>query len=115
MKGLAWQESGWDNSQVSSAGAVGVGQLLPETATYVANDLLGEPTLSIENESDNIRMSARYLAYLLELNQGDWGASLASYNQGPTSVRRNGWSAEATEYVTNVMALTRGFQAEEGT
>jgi soluble lytic murein transglycosylase-like protein len=94
---------------------VGIGQLVPETATYVATDLLDEPTLSLENSNDNIQMSARYLAYLLELNEGDWGAALASYNQGPTSVRRTGWSAEATEYVTNVMALTRGFQAQDAT
>jgi hypothetical protein len=114
LQGVAWEESRWDNSQVSSAGAVGIGQLVPDTADYVANDLLGEPTLSLENEGDNIRMSARYLAYLLELNEGDWGAALASYNQGPTNVRRNGWSPEATQYVTNVMAFTRGFQAEDG-
>lgn len=114
LKALAWQESGWDNSRVSSAGAVGIGQLLPDTATYVAQTLLDEPTLSVDDPSDNIQMSARYLADLLSLNQGDWAASLASYNQGPTSVRRDGWNAEATQYVTDVMAITRGFQAQAG-
>jgi LysM repeat protein len=113
LKAVAWQESGWDNSAVSDAGAVGIGQLEPDTATYISNDLLGEPTLSIENTDDNIQMSARYLAYLLELNNGDWGAALASYNQGPTSVRRSGWNADAIEYVTSVMALTRAFQADQ--
>jgi LysM repeat protein len=113
LKALAWQESTWDNSAVSEAGAIGIGQLMPETITYVATDLLGEPTLSAENADDNIQMSARYLAYLLELNGGDWGAALASYNQGPTQVRRDGWNAAGTQYVTDVMALTRGFQADE--
>jgi soluble lytic murein transglycosylase-like protein len=113
MKALAWQESSWDQSRVSSAGAVGVTQLEPDTATYVATDLLDEPTLSVENQDDNIQMGTRYLAYLLELNNGDWGAALASYNEGPTTIRRNGWSEAGTQYVTSVMALTRGFQAAE--
>jgi hypothetical protein len=112
LKALAWQESGWDNSAVSDVGATGIGQLMPETVTYVATDLLDEPTMSAENADDNIQMTARYLAYLLELNSGDWGAALASYNQGPTDVRRNGWNAAGTQYVTDVMALTRGFQAD---
>lgn len=113
LKALAWVESGWNNDAVSEAGAIGIGQLLPETATYVSQDLLDDATLSAENADDNIEMSARYLAYLLELNNGDWGAALASYNQGPTSVRRDGWNAAATEYVTKVMALTRAFQADQ--
>jgi LysM repeat protein len=40
---VAWQESGWQERVVSSAGAIGVMQLLPATADWVSATMLGEP------------------------------------------------------------------------
>ena len=64
VEAIAWQESGWQNAVVSSANAQGVGQLLPQTATFV-NGLLGTH-LNLTVAADNIRMEVRFLAYLLQ-------------------------------------------------
>lgn len=45
LMAMAYRESGWQNDVVSNKGALGVGQLLPGTATWVANDLIGVPDL----------------------------------------------------------------------
>ena len=45
LMALAYQESGWQAGVVSHKGAIGVGQLLPSTATWVATDLIGQPDL----------------------------------------------------------------------
>src|SRR5207237_1813783 len=83
LKGLAWYESGWQNGAVSSTGAVGVGQLMPFTSEFVANSLLKNPGLDPKKVDDNIRMSARFLRFLLDHTGGAPGLALAAYYQGP--------------------------------
>ncbi|HTN78382.1 MAG TPA: LysM peptidoglycan-binding domain-containing protein [Acidimicrobiales bacterium] len=107
LKALAWMESGWQASVVSSAGAVGIGQLLPGTAAFLSV-LIGEP-LDPYAAEDNIRMSARYLSLLLGLTAGDVNQALAGYYQGLTSVRRDGMKATTAAYVNTVLALQGRF------
>jgi membrane-bound lytic murein transglycosylase MltF len=87
----AYQESRLDQSVVSSAGAVGVMQLLPSTA---ADQNVGiDDISSIEN---NIHAGAKYMAFLREHYfddpQIDPAARMdfawASYNAGPNRIRR---------------------------
>ncbi len=108
LKALAWMESGWQAAVVSSAGAIGIGQLLPATAKFVADVLIGTP-LDPYVPEENIRMSARFLAHLLTLTNGDVNMALAGYYQGLTSVRRDGTSAATAAYAAVVLALQARF------
>ncbi len=108
LKALAWMESGWQQTVVSSSGAVGVGQLLPATAAWVAGFLIGAP-LDPFVADDNVRMSARFLAHLLTLTTGDVNLAVAGYYQGLTSIRREGMKATTAAYVNVVLALRARF------
>ncbi len=104
LMATAWHESGWNQDAESYAGAVGVGQLMPVTADWVAASLIGEPELDRFVVEDNIRMSARYLDWLLDRNDGDVRLALGGYFQGPTSVARGEWLDATETYVANVEA-----------
>ncbi len=108
LKALAWMESGWQTTVVSPSGAIGIGQLLPSTAGFVAGVLIGAP-LDPYVADDNIRMSARFLAHLVSLTNGDVNMALAGYYQGLTSVRRDGMKATTAAYVNVVLALQARF------
>jgi LysM repeat protein len=108
LKALAFMESGWQANVVSPSGAIGIGQLLPATAAFVASVLIGAP-LDPNVPDDNIRMSARFLAHLLGLTGGDVSLALAGYYQGLTSVSRDGMKATTAAYVTVVIALEARF------
>ena len=49
LKALTYTESRWHQDAVSSVGAIGVGQLLPATATWLAG-LMGEPGLDVRSD-----------------------------------------------------------------
>lgn len=92
-------ESAYRQSAVSSAGAIGLGQLMPATA----RDLGVDPRDPIQN----LDGSARYLAMMLELF-GDPRLALAAYNAGPDAVRQyNGIPPyrETQNHVARVMAV----------
>jgi len=103
---LAWQESGWQRSKVSSTGAVGVMQLEPDTVDFVSIYLLGlARPLDPRDPVANIRMGTRFLRYLLDSQGGDVDRALASYYQGLRSVREHGPLEETDRFVANVKAL----------
>jgi LysM repeat protein len=108
LKAMAWMESGWQNSVVSSTGAVGIGQLMPDTTRFVRSQLIGVPTLDPRVPADNIRMSARFLRYLLA-STGDTRAALGAYYQGLRSIRERGMYPETVAYVAGIQALRRLF------
>jgi soluble lytic murein transglycosylase-like protein len=109
VMGLAWRESEWQEREVSSAGAVGIGQLLPQTSTFVAQDLLHAPSLDPGRAADNIRLTARYLRSLIDELGGDERLGVGAYLQGSTSVRAQGLSPETQAYLAQVQALRREF------
>ena len=108
FKAMTWQESGWRNDRVSSTKALGIGQLMPDTVAFV-NGVLLKADLDPRRPDHNIRMSARFLAYLLRQNDGDVPRALASYYQGLASVRTRGLLPETERYVANVLALRPKF------
>lgn len=101
---VAWQESGWSNAAISSKGAVGIGQIMPATGAWVASDLIGRPELNTSNSEDNIRISARYLRWLIDY-LGTEQLALAGYYQGPGAVRAGISYRDTEQYVANVIAL----------
>ena len=92
-------ESAYRQSAVSSAGAIGLGQLMPATA----RDLGVDPRDPLQN----LDGSARYLAMMLELF-GDPRLALAAYNAGPDAIRQYGGIPpyrETQNHVARVMAV----------
>jgi soluble lytic murein transglycosylase-like protein len=104
LMALAWMESGWQSSVVSSVSALGIGQLTPDTVDFVNGQLLN---LSLDPRvpDQNIRMSARYLRYLMDQSGGDVRTTLAGYFQGPGSVKRSGILPVSKWYSDTILAL----------
>jgi soluble lytic murein transglycosylase-like protein len=99
LHGLIEQESGFDPSATSSAGAAGLTQLMPGTASSlgVANPL---------NPAESIEGGARYLRELMSEFGGNTQNALAAYNAGPGAVEQYGGVppyAETESYVTKVL------------
>jgi len=107
LKAVAYLESGWHARAISSTGAVGIGQLMPATATFV-QQLIGQP-LSRWNPGDNIHMSAKYLRWLLDQTGWNVRKAVASYYQGLGALRAHGMYADTVAYVRNVLALQTQF------
>ena len=97
-------ESGGDPKAISSAGAAGVMQLMPDTAAV----------FRVRNRfdvEDNVRAGVAYLAWLRDLCGGDRRLIVASYIAGQNRVLRLGlnfaYSKDIHEYVTRVAYLYR--------
>ena len=84
VKATAWLESGWQQDVVSSAGAVGVMQVMPGTAKYI-NSSLGGHGLNFKEADDNIHLGVMYIDHLIEA-MGSENRALAAYYTGPGNV-----------------------------
>jgi soluble lytic murein transglycosylase len=81
--------------RTSSAGAVGLMQILPETARFLARRS-GATTFTTSDLNDpaiNIAYGSYLLRYLLDHYHGNKVEAVAAYNAGPTNVDR--WVAQA--------------------
>lgn len=108
LQALAYVESSWRVDARSPSGAVGLCQLLPSTAAWVASTLLGGASLDVTRAEDNVQLGARYLRYLIDV-LGNESEGVAAYYQGPGSVRRDGVSAAGAAYVDRVAAARPWF------
>lgn len=104
---VACEESGFQQHVVSSVGAIGAMQVMPETGAWVAKYLVGRP-LDLRNAKDNVTAGVAYLAMLRRI-AGKTETAVAAYYQGLTSVRKNGMYDDTKAYVANVLALRRRF------
>jgi len=102
-RALAWMESGFQQDVVSSVGALGVMQLLPETWEFVDVVLLGERTP--RTYQGNVRAGVRYLRWQLDEFGGDRRLALAGWYQGARAVREVGLYNETKVFVRIVVAL----------
>jgi soluble lytic murein transglycosylase-like protein len=99
IRGVIRAESNFQADAVSSAGAKGLMQLMPETAK----------DLGVTNPFDvrqNIDGGARYLRQMLDRFGGDLKRALAAYNAGPGAVDQFGGDvpfAETRQYVRRVL------------
>jgi soluble lytic murein transglycosylase-like protein len=97
-------ESGYDPSIVSSKGAVGLMQLIPETAAKYGVQNVFDP-------AENIEAGARYIKDLMSLYQNDLRSVLAAYNAGPDALKKhNGIPPfpETKKYIRRVLNLYDG-------
>ena len=104
LKSIAKAESSFDASAVSSAGAVGIMQLMPATAA----------SLGVSNSYDareNIMGGAKYISQLLSKYEGNISLALAAYNAGSNNVDKYGGIPPFTEtqnYVKKVLSYMNG-------
>lgn len=94
---LVHQESRWNTGAISVKGAVGLAQLMPDTARLLSVD----PA----DPAQNLDGGARYLRMMYD-KFGTWRLALAAYNAGPGAVERHGGVppfAETTQYVQIIL------------
>ncbi len=101
---VAWQESGWQAGVVSWAGAVGVMQLTPATADWVAANMLGRH-INLYDAQSNVRGGIWLLRHYLTRYHGNKPLVLAAYYQGQTAADRYGVYAMTRSYVASILAL----------
>ena len=111
LQALIATESGFDPVAVSPKGAVGLMQLMPDTARRygVAGDSKNPVEKKLTDPRTNIKAGTRYLSYLLDLFPGQLELALAAYNAGEGAVQRAGNKIpnykETQNYVKTVMQL----------
>jgi soluble lytic murein transglycosylase-like protein len=76
-------ESNYNPFAVSNKGALGIMQLVPETARRFG-------VRNVFNAVENIQGGAKYLRYLLDLFDGSYPLALAAYNAGEGAVAKYG-------------------------
>ena len=85
VMGLAWHESGWQASVVSSAGAVGIMQVMPATAAADGPKLLNR-TVNLYDPGDNIDLGTAILKQNLDHWGNDIAKALCAYYAGGGAV-----------------------------
>lgn len=104
IRALITAESNWDSKAISQKGAIGLMQIMPETAS----------DMQISNPFDpeqNIEAGSRYIRLLLDRFDGDLELAIAAYNAGPSTVERAGGIPRITEtrqFLDNVLSLHDG-------
>jgi soluble lytic murein transglycosylase len=103
-------ESDFDPRAVSRAGAIGLMQLMPQTAIRL-------DVRDMYNPDDNVGGGAKYLRQLLDRFHGNLPLALAAYNAGENAVDR--YQAlppfdETRQYVRKVLRYYRTFLVRDG-
>ncbi|MGK0298918.1 MAG: soluble lytic murein transglycosylase-like protein [Gammaproteobacteria bacterium] len=103
-------ESAYDTYAISRAGAVGLMQLMPETAKRYG-------VVNRRNPVDNVDGGARYLRDLLAMFNNDLQLTLAAYNAGEGAVKKYGNKIppydETRNYVIKVIAFYKKYRDSE--
>jgi len=101
-------ESSYNPNAISRAGAVGLMQLMPETAKQYGVSPRRDP-------KQNIYGGSRYLRYLLKLFKNDLSLALAAYNAGEGTVKKYGNKIppykETRNYVKKVIKYYKKYRS----
>lgn len=100
--GISWQESGWNQRVVSSAHAVGVMQVMPQSGEW-ASSMVGHK-LDITDAHDNITAGVVILRYLAG-NATSLNQAIGGYYQGLGAMQQHGAYDDTKQYVRNVRVL----------
>jgi beta-lactamase regulating signal transducer with metallopeptidase domain len=107
LRSMAWVESGFNAAAKSPQGALGLLQVMPDTArAYGAKDL--------NDPAQVMAAGAKYLRFLLDRYQGDVAKAVAAYNCGERALEEGRITDEATRYRALVMDVlaAKAVQAE---
>jgi soluble lytic murein transglycosylase len=117
LAAVVYAESGFDPNAQSAAGAIGLMQLLPETANGIALRTGGDRFVvaDLRDPEINVRYGSWYLAHLRD-RYGETALVLAAYHAGPGRVDQ--WRAEGLgipfpdtrAYVEEVQRLRRVYR-----
>lgn len=102
VSAVAEVESGGRQEATSAAGAVGVMQLMPDTAASLG--------VNPYDKRENVEGGAKYLKEMLDLFGGDVKKAVAAYNAGPAAVKNYGGVPpykETQNYVNKVLDIYR--------
>jgi hypothetical protein len=101
MQALAEQESGYQSGRTSSAGAMGVMQLMPDTAREQ-----GLKDREVWDPVKNIDAGEAYFQKMLVLFNGNYEQALEAYNWGPAhekDIRAGRVPKDVKKYATGIM------------
>lgn len=101
-------ESSFNPTVISKAGAVGLMQLIPETA-------IRHGVRNLYDANDNVTGGAKHLRYLLDRFHGNIRLALAAYNAGERKVDRYGQIPpykETQDYVKKVLVYYHGYKKD---
>ena len=102
VSAVAELEPGGRQEATSAAGAVGVMQLMPDTAASLG--------VNPYDKRENVEGGAKYLKEMLDLFGGDVKKAVAAYNAGPAAVKNYGGVPpykETQNYVNKVLDIYR--------
>jgi soluble lytic murein transglycosylase len=104
LAAVIYAESKFDADARSASGAIGLMQLLPETARGIALRTGGSNfrTEDLYDPELNVRYGSWYLRHLLQRYDGDLRKALAAYNGGQGNVDRGIEYDETKAYVERV-------------
>lgn len=95
LEAVILTESKFDEKAVSHVGAVGLMQLMPETAQWISEES-GLPADELSQPEQNIPLGAWYINYLLKKYHNNEVLALAAYNAGRGNVdewiQKEGWN-----------------------
>ena len=116
LQALIATESGFDAGAVSPKGAIGLMQIMPDTARRFGVDTDNKMAIEkkLADPKINVKTGSRYLRLLLDMFPGRLDLALASYNAGEGAVQRAGNQIpnykETQNYVKTVMGLYTGLK-----
>ena len=103
LTAIAKQESNFKADAVSSAGAIGIMQLMPATAESLG---VSDPY----DARENIMGGAKYIRQMLDRYDGDVTLALAAYNAGSGNVAKYGGVPPFTETQNYVAKVTANYE-----
>ncbi len=116
LQALIATESGFDSGAVSPKGAIGLMQLMPDTARRygVESDRRTAIEKKLTDPKINVKTGSRYLRDLIKMFPGRLDLALASYNAGEGAVIKAGNNIpnykETQNYVKTVMQIYEGLK-----
>lgn len=112
MMGLMRQESRFNKKISSSAGAIGLMQLMPSTARSVARKIKLKPInkASLHNPQKNIKLGSAYLSFLFAKFNKSSLLTIASYNAGASRSKK--WKKSLVKKISGA-AFTESIPFDE--
>lgn len=95
---IEWETRGKWKSEISSAGAQGIAQIMPDTAREFG-------VTNREDSAQNVEFVGKYLRYLTDYYQGDVRKAIYAYNGGMGNIDRLGvgFNSENAAYYSGVI------------